>query len=256
MAYAEFRVLDELLFEQAVLFKELSHTAFSDIVHHFSGKCSSLFLCHLFLNTANFVGLSFGDITFGNTFSDVLFVFADVEVETSLLQSSLHSLLYLLFLSLFDGNLQLFVLNRLGNASLIKCDRLHRGNLHGNGVTLFGSRLIGLNHGAEQVFAHVVVGVDVLAFDKAISVEFHLFASDTRTSNNGVFNLRAIGQRQGLHLVEVLSLSGYGSVENVLRKLNIILAIGHEVGFTLQGDDRPETVFNLHEHTSVRGFAV
>ena len=55
------------------------------------------------------------DVALADTFFEVVFAFSDVEVETSLLQSSLNSLLHLLFLGLFDGNLQFFVLNSLRN---------------------------------------------------------------------------------------------------------------------------------------------
>ena len=113
-----------------------------------------------------------------------------------------------------------------------------------------------MNHGAKQVFVHVVVGVDVFSLDEMVSIKFHFLTSDTRTSDNSVFNLRSISQCKRLNLVEVFSLSSNGSIDDVLRKLNIVFAISNEVGFTLQGDDSTEAISSLYKYATVRGFAV
>ena len=185
----------------------------------------------------------------------MLFVLCDVKVKACLLQSSLNSLLNLLFLSLLDGNLQLIVFYILRYACLVESNRVHGSNLHCNGVCLLLSGFVGLNHGAESVVVHVVVNRNILTLDVCIAIELHFLTCNTGAVHNLCLNGRTVDFKS-LNLFERLSLCCYGSVEDSLCKGDEVLSVGNEVSFTLQGDDCREAVCALHEHATVRSLTV
>ncbi len=85
----------------------------------------------------------------------------EVGIDASLLNLHLYELLNLLQFGLLNGGLVLFVENLLVNAGGIESHGLHGSHLHGYEVTLLGSGLVGLYHGAQGVLTHVVVDLDV-----------------------------------------------------------------------------------------------
>ena len=55
---------------------------------------------------------------------------------------------------------------------------LHGSHLHSQLVASLLVLLVGLNHGAEGVLAHVVVSLDVSTLENLVAVELHLLTSD------------------------------------------------------------------------------
>ena len=101
------------------------------------------------------------------------------------------------------------------------------------------------------MLVHVVINRHVLALDEVVSIQFHLLAGNTRTSNNGILNLGSVGNGQFLHLVKALGLGSNGCIKDILGQLDIVGTVGHEVGFTFQGYDSGKTVLCLDQHTTV-----
>ena len=118
-----------------------------------------------------------------------------------------------------------------------------------------GIVLTELYHSGQSVLAHVVIDGNVFAFDGHIAVELHFFAGDAAAVNDGLSHGYA-AEGESLDFLEVFALVGYGKVENVTGKLHEISIVGHEVGFTLQGDDGGKAIFVLSEHTAFGGIAV
>ena len=175
----------------------------------------------------------------------------EVGVDASLLQCDIDLALDLLFLCLLDSHAKLLVDSSLRNRCLVESDRLHSSHLHGYLVACI---LVGsgeLNHGAQCVATHVVVGVDVLALKHVVAVELHLLTDNARATCHSLGNLQTISQCQLLHLIEGLSLSSDGSVEDVLCQLDIVSTVGHEVGLALQCDHGSEAIDVLHQHAAV-----
>ena len=115
--------------------------------------------------------------------------------------------------------------------------------------------LAGLNHGAENVLAHVVVNLDVVAFEDVVAVEFHLLTGDTRTLCNHFLSLLSVDV-ESLHLVERLGLGCNGSVKDSLCHGDEVGTVGHEVGFALHSHHGSEAFHLLHQHATVGCLAV
>ena len=129
-------------------------------------------------------------------------------------------------------------------------NRIHCSHLHGDVVSLLLSRLVGLNHSAKRVLAHVVVNRNIAALKIEVAVKLGLLAGDTRAGNNLVLHCAAV-QRQGLNLVKGLRLCCYGSVEDALCQGDEVCTVGNEVGLALQGNHCCEVVGRLHQYTTV-----
>ena len=115
---------------------------------------------------------------------------------------------------------------------------------------------VGLYHRAEQVLVHVVVNRNVGAFDEVVAIKLHLLAGNARACDDSVLHFRAVSQREFFHFIESFHLCSHGSVENVLRKFDVVGSVGHEVGLTLQRDDGGKVAGGLYEHASVGCLAV
>jgi len=89
-------------------------------------------------------------------------------------------------------------------------------------VTLLGSGLVGLNHGAQGVLAHVVVNLDVLTLENEVAVELHLLTGDTTTLRNSLLSSLTV-DGQCLDSLDVLSLGSdatdFGQMEWVKEHL-------------------------------------
>ena len=113
-------------------------------------------------------------------------------------------------------------LELLVNALCVKSYRLHGSHLHGNEVTLLGSGLVGLNHGAQSVLTHVVINLDVVTLKSQVAVQLHLLTGDTRTLCNSLLSGLTVNG-QSLNSLDVLSLGSdatdFGQMEWVKEHL-------------------------------------
>ena len=178
-----------------------------------------------------------------------------IRIETSLLKGNLNSLLNLLFLSLLNSNLVLFLLNSLRYRSLVESDRLHSSNLHSDLMTCLLVVLVELNHSTESMLLHVVINLDVLTLENVVAIKLHLLASDTRTLCNSSLNV-SLAKLKSLNLVKSLSLSCDSSVEDILCQLDEVGTISNEVGLALKSDHSSKIAFLLNKNTTVRSLTV
>ena len=253
--YGELAVLNVLLVEEAGLLEELLHTAVGDVLNHSLGEVVGLLFSHALLEGADFVSLLSGDVALHDAFFEVLFAFGDVEVEASLLESSLNGLLHLLFLGLFDSDLEFLFLNLLGYALLVEGNGVHSGHLHSHVVGCFLSGEVGLYHGAELVAVHVVVNGNVVAFDEGVTIELHLLARDTAACNDCISDGVAV-HGECAYLFKALALVSHSSVEDFLSELHEVSVLSNEVGFALEGDDSAEAFTSLAEYATLSSVAV
>ena len=179
----------------------------------------------------------------------------EVGVDASLLQLHLYELLYLLELGLLNSGLVLLVEDRLGHAGRVESYGLHGSHLHSELVTYLRSVLVGLNHGAQGVLAHVVVNLHVVTLEGEVAVELHLLTSDTRALCDSVLSALTVDV-ESLHSLEVLGLSGDGSVEDALCQGDEVSTVSHEVGLALQGEHSSEAVHALYEYTTIGSLTV
>ena len=180
----------------------------------------------------------------------------EVRVDASLLDGVDNLALYLLFLRLLDGDLQLLVLDRLGNAGLVESDGLHGSDLHGDLMAGLCIVLVELNHGAEGVLVHVVVDLHVVTLNEVVAVELHLLTRDTGALLNSGSGILAVGELESLHLIDALRLSSDGSVEDLLYHIDEILACGNEVGLTLHSHHSGEACNFLDEDATIGSLTV
>ena len=185
----------------------------------------------------------------------MLFAFSDVEVEASLLESSLNGLLHLLFLGLFDSDLEFLFLNLLGYALFVEGNGVHGSHLHSHVVGFFLSGEVGLYHGAELVAVHVVVNGNVVAFDEGVAIEFHLFASDTAACDNSISDGVTV-HGECAYLFKALALVSHSCIEDFLSELHEVSVLSNEVGFALEGDDGAEAFTSLAEYATLGSVAV
>ena len=101
----------------------------------------------------------------------------------------------------------------------------------------------------------MVVHSDVLTFNHHITVQLHFFSGDTATVNHSICHSR-LTHRQSLHLVQSLAFVSYSQIKNILRQLHEIFVLGYKVRFTLQSDNRTETILSLYQHTAFCSLAV
>ena len=249
-------ILDVFLVQQAVLLVEFSHTSLGDVLNHLGRQVGSLLGSNLLFQVANLLSLCFSDVAFHNAFVQMLFVFSDVEVETGFLQSSLHSLLNLLGLRLFNCHLEFIVLHILGHTGFVHSNRVHGSYLHGNLMTnLIVNCLVQQYHCAKEVLVLVIIYGDSGTFYSLVAVQFHLFACDAATVGYS-FSHRHIAQFERLHFVQRLTLVGHGSIQNILSKFYEISVLSHKVSFALQGNHCAETIYSLRQHTTFGSFTV
>ena len=179
----------------------------------------------------------------------------EVGVDAGLLDLHLHELLNLLQLGLLERGLVLLVEDLLVNALGVECYRLHGSHLHSYEVTLLGSGLVGLNHGAQGVLAHVVVNLDVVTLECQVAVELHLLTSDTRTLGNSLLSGLTVDV-ECLHSLDVSSLGSDSSIEDALCQSDEVGTVGHEVGLALQGEHSCKAIHLLYEYTTIRSLTV
>ena len=219
----------ELLVDEAVLFEELVEAALSDVLDHLLLEVSGSLCGNLCADVLSLVSILLSQPALSHVRLDVIIRVNEVGVDASLLQSDIDLALDLLFLGLLDSHAELLVNSSLRNRSLVESDRLHSSHLHGYLVACILVSSRELNHSAQCVAAHMVVGVDVLALKHIVAIEFHLLTDNARATCHSLGNLQTISQCQFLYFVECLRLSSDGSIENVLSELNIVSTVGHEV---------------------------
>ena len=115
----------ELLINEAVLLEELSQTTISNVLDHSWVQRSSLLLTYSLLDVASLLSLLRSQPTLLCVALDVILRVNVSWVDASLLQSSVNSLLYELFLSLGNSNLELCLLSLLRNRRLVESYRAH-----------------------------------------------------------------------------------------------------------------------------------
>ncbi len=235
---------------QTVLLQEFVHTTLGDVLNHRHLQLSlTLDLC-IGNDLTGLVSLLLGEPTLCHVALDVILRVNEVGIDAGLLDLHLHELLNLLQFGLLNGGLVLFVENLLVNAGGIESHGLHGSHLHGYEVTLLGSGLVGLYHGAQDVLTHVVVDLDVLTLECQVAVEFHLLTSDTRTLCDSLLSGLTVDV-ESLHSLEVGSLGCDGGVEDALGQSDEVGTISHEVGLALQGKHSGEAVSSLNEYTTI-----
>ena len=168
-------------------------------------------------------------------------------INTSLLECSLYSLLYLLSLRLLDS--------RLRNTSLIDSDRVHSGDLHNDIVSGFLRLLVESGDRTKLVLTHMVVYSSVSTFNYAVAIQLHFLASDTATIRNSFLD-STLAHRQSFHLVQSMAFVSHGSVQDSLSQSYEVLILSHEVRFALQSDDSGELAILLSQHTTLGSLTI
>ena len=119
----------------------------------------------------------------------------------------------------------------------------------------FVNGLVQGDHRAEEVLVLVVITGDVFAFDKAVTIELHLFASDTAAVGDSV-GYCSISHGQCFHFVQCFALVCHSFIKNGLRQLDEVCVFGYEVCFAFEGDDGTKAIVNLAKHTTFGSFSV
>ena len=107
-------------------------------------------------------------------------------IDTSFLQSSFNSFLNLFCFSLFNCNLDLCFFYRFRNTSFINSNRIHCSNLHSHIVSYFFIFFIESSNCTKLILTHVVVNSCISTFNYTVTIQLHLFTSDTATISNSV----------------------------------------------------------------------
>ena len=176
-------------------------------------------------------------------------------VDSSFLQGSFNSFLYLFSFSLLDSHLDFLFFYRFRNTGFIDSDRVHGCDLHSDVVSSFFRFLIKRSDRTQLILTHVVINSGISAFHYVIAVQFHLFARDTATVGNSIL-YSAFTHRQSLHFVQSLALVSHSSIQDSLSQCDEIFILSHEVSFALQSDDSSEFAIFLCQYATFSSFTV
>ena len=177
-------------------------------------------------------------------------------IDISFLQSSFYSFLHLFYFSLFNSHFDFFLLHFFRNAIFINCDRIHSSNLHSYLLSqLFVNFLVESNHGAKTVSVHMVVSSNCSAFQNHVTIQLHLFTSDTGSVCYSL-SYSSITHRKSQNFFQSLALVSYSSVQNILSQFHEVSILSNKVSFALQSDDSTETFFYFYQNTTFRSLTV